>query len=104
MDFKNLIIECLGLQDVDIENFVTDRENLKLTVTVLQQKEKCRCHCCDSPLGYVREWKDRLIRGPAMGAFLYVEIILWQCAQPVQFVWTEFVQRQFRLCIHIFKI
>lgn len=78
MDFKNLIIECLGLQDVVIEHCDTDRENLKLTLTVRQQKESCRCHHCQSPLQYVREWKERKIRGPAMGAFLYVEIILWQ--------------------------
>ena len=78
MDFKNLIIECLGLQDVVIENCHVDRENLKLTLTVRQEKESCRCHHCDSPLQYVREWKERKVRGPAMGAFLYVEIILWQ--------------------------
>lgn len=76
MDFKNLIIECLGLQDVVVESFDIDRENLKLTLTVRQEKERCRCHNCNSPLQYVREWKERKIRGPAMGAFLYVEIIL----------------------------
>lgn len=78
MDFRNLIIECLGLQDVVVESFDIDRENLKLTLTVRQEKERCRCHNCDNPLQYVREWKERKIRGPAMGAFLYVEIILFQ--------------------------
>jgi transposase len=78
MDFKNLIIECLGLQDVDVEKYTTDQNNLKLTLTVRQKREHCRCHHCDSPLEYVREWKERRIRGPAMGGFLYVEIILWQ--------------------------
>ncbi len=78
MDFRNLIIECLGLQDVVVESFDIDRENLKLTLTVRQEKERCRCHNCDTPLQYVREWKERKIRGPAMGAFLYVEIILFQ--------------------------
>jgi len=78
MDYKNLIIECLGLQDVVLESFTTDRENLKLTLLVRQNKDKCRCHQCDSPLQYVREWKERRIRGPSLGAFLYVEIILLQ--------------------------
>ena len=42
MDYKNLIIECLGLQDVVLESFTKDRENLKLTLTVRQNKDKCR--------------------------------------------------------------
>lgn len=78
MDFQNLIIECLGLQEVVLENYEFDKSNLKLTVTARQQRETCRCHHCDSPLQYVREWKERRIRGPSMGAFLYVEIILLQ--------------------------
>ena len=78
MDFKNLIIECLGLQDVVIEKYETDRKELKLTLTVRQNKDACRCHDCGSPLQYVREWKERQVTGPSMGSFLYVEIILWQ--------------------------
>ena len=78
MDFKKLIIECVGLQDVDIENYEMDKENLKLILTVRQKKESCRCHHCNSPLQYVREWKERRIRGPSMGGFLFVEIILLQ--------------------------
>ena len=62
MDFKNLIIECLGLQDVTIESYATDKENLSLNLTVRQNRESCRCHHCDSPLEYVREWKERKVR------------------------------------------
>ena len=78
MDFKNLIIECLGLQDVTIESYTIDKENLSLTLTVRQNRESCRCHHCNSSLQYVREWKERKVRGPALGAFLYVEIIVLQ--------------------------
>lgn len=78
MDLENLIIECLGLQDVVVENYTTDRKNLKLTMTVRQVKESCTCNSCHSPLQFVREWKERKIRGPAMGPFLHVEIILLQ--------------------------
>ena len=56
----------------------TDKENLSLNLTVRQNRESCRCHHCDSPLKYVREWKERKVRGPAVGAFLYVEIIVLQ--------------------------
>jgi transposase len=103
MDFKNLIIECLGLQEVVIENYALDKENLKLTLTVRQQKESCRCHHCYSPLQYVREWKERRIRGPAMGGFLYVEIILWQlratcsiCMDRVRSAAVSFVHPDFQ--------
>jgi hypothetical protein len=54
MDFKKLIIECLGLQDVVIENYSLDKSNLKLILTVRQLRESCRCHHCNSPLQYVR--------------------------------------------------
>ncbi len=110
MDFKNLIIECLGLQDVVIESYIADRENLKLTLTVRQEKDSCRCHQCQSPLQYVREWKERKIRGPSMGAFLYVEIILLQLratcsicmdqvrSAAVSFVHTNFQNMTLSLC------
>ena len=103
MDLKNLIIECLGLQDVVIENYSTDRENLKLTLTVRQQRDSCRCHHCNSPLQYVREWKERRIRGPSMGAFLYVEILLLQlratcsiCMDRVRSAAVSFVHPNFQ--------
>lgn len=103
MDLKNLIIECLGMQDVVIENYSTDRENLKLTLTVRQQRDSCLCHHCNSPLQYVREWKERRIRGPAMGAFLFVEILLLQlratcsiCMDRVRSAAVNFVHPNFQ--------
>ena len=103
MDFQNLIIDCIGLQDVDIENFETNKENLKLTLTVRQKREFCRCNQCDSPLQYVREWKERKIKGPSMGGYLYVEIILWQlratcsiCMDHVRSAAVSFVHPNFQ--------
>ena len=103
MDLENLIIECLGLQDVRIEKSTIDKQNLKLTLHVRQIKEKCICHHCLSPLQYVREWKERRIRGPSMGAFLYVEIILLQlratchlCSDAVRSAAISFVHPQFQ--------
>jgi transposase len=103
MDFKNLIIDCIGLQDVDVESYVTDKENLKLTLVVRQKRDTCRCHHCGSPLHYVREWKERKIRGPTMGGFLYVEIILLQlratcsiCMDRVRSAAVSFVHPNFQ--------
>jgi len=78
MDFSDLIIEALGLQDVVIEKVEKDHRELSLRLVVRQQKEKCRCHQCGSPILYTHEWKERTIKGPPLGAFLYVTVILYQ--------------------------
>ena len=78
MDFSDLIIKALGLQDVVIEKFEQVTDELKLIVFVRQSRETCRCHHCDSPILFVHEWKERRIKGPPLGAFLFVEIILLQ--------------------------
>jgi transposase len=103
MDLNNLIIESLGLQDVMIEGYQTDKAKLKLTLVVRQKPESCLCHQCKGPLHYVREWKERKIRGPSIGAFLYVEILLWQlratcmmCMDQVRSAYVPFVHPQFQ--------
>lgn len=78
MDFSDLIIKALGLQDVVIEKVEPNPKDLSLKVVVRQQKETCQCHQCKSPILYVHEWKERTIKGPPFGAFLYVTIILYQ--------------------------
>ena len=62
-----------------------------------------RSHHCDSPLEYVREWKERKVRGPAVGAFLYVEIIVLQlratcsiCMDQVRSAKVPFVHPNFQ--------
>jgi len=103
MDLKNLIIDCLGLQDVNIEKFEACKSELRLKITVRQIPSCCVCHKCKCPLGHVREWKKRKIRGPSLGAFLYVEIILWQlratclmCMDQVRSAHVPFVHPQFQ--------
>lgn len=78
MDLSNLIIKALGLQDVTIEKVEQNSEKLTINVYVRQQRETCRCYHCQNPLQYVHEWKERVIAGPPLGAFLYVTIILYQ--------------------------
>jgi transposase len=78
MDFSNLIIKALGLQDVLIEKFEFDQAKLSLKLFVRQDRASCRCHHCGNQIGYVHEWKERSVRAPPFGAFLYVEVILFQ--------------------------
>jgi transposase len=78
MDFSDLIIAALGLQDVVIEKVEPEPEKLSLKVVVRQVKSACQCHHCSSPIQFVHEWKERDIKGPPFGAFLYVVITLFQ--------------------------
>ncbi len=78
MDFSDLIISAIGLQDVILEKFEENRNTLEVNIFVRQKKETCRCHHCDSPILYCHEWKERQIKGPPLGAFLFVTITLYQ--------------------------
>jgi transposase len=102
MDFSDLIIKALGLQDVVVEKIEEIPDELKLTVIVRQSKEKGTCRHCSSPFHYVHEWKERRIKGPPMGTFLYVTIILYQmrgychiCGDKVRSAKVPFVHPQF---------
>lgn len=78
MDLSHLIICALGMQDVILESYEKNFESLSLKVFVRQDKSKCHCHQCGQSITYVHEWKTRNIKGPPLGAFLHVEIILSQ--------------------------
>ncbi len=103
MDFPDLIIKALGLQDVVIEKIDPNSKELSLIISVRQIRETCRCHQCSSPILYVREWKERKIKGPPFGAFLYVTIVLYQlrgechiCDDHVRSAKVPFVHPGFR--------
>ena len=78
MSFEDVIIKALGLQDVKIEKVVQFEDLLKLEVHVRQERQLCVCHTCGNSILQVHEWKERVIRGPIFGAFLYVYIHLKQ--------------------------
>lgn len=110
MDFSDVIINALGLQQVAIEKIDKNEKELRLEVTVRQQKEHCRCRHCDSPLLYVHEWVKRKIKAPPWGAFLRVTVILYQLrghcqlcmgrvtSARVPFVHPQFENMTFALC------
>lgn len=103
MDLSYLITEALGLQDVVIEKVETDRQKLRLRLVVRQKKESGRCHHCSSPILSVHEWKERTIQGPPLGAFLYVNILLYQlrgrchiCDDSIRSAAVPFIHPQFQ--------
>src|ERR1700724_3251642 len=103
MDFSDLIIRALGLQDVTIEKVDQDPEKLTLKVVCRQVKSACQCIECSSPILYVHEWKERDLKGPPLGAFLYVTITLYQlrglchiCGDQVRSARVPFTHPQFQ--------
>jgi transposase len=103
MDFADFIITALGLQDVVVEKIERDCARLSARFVVRQRKESCRCHECSSPIQYIHEWKEREIKGPPIGAFLYVTIVLYQlrgschiCGDKVRSARVPFVHPQFQ--------
>lgn len=74
MDSFELIIECLGLQDVIIEKYRTDRQARVLELWVRQRREGARCYQCLKPLYGTHGWRQRLIKGAPMGAYNSVRI------------------------------
>ncbi|MBL7670711.1 MAG: ISL3 family transposase [Bdellovibrionaceae bacterium] len=102
MDFSNVIINALGLQDVQIEKIEQNKNDLSLKIVARQDKSACRCYHCQGPILYVHEWKERTIKGPPFGAFLYVTILLYQlrgschiCDDRVRSAKLTFVHPQF---------
>ncbi len=103
MDFSNVIISSLGMQDVIIEKIEENRENLSLIITVRQKREHCQCYHCKNSIQHVHEWKQREIKGPPLGAFLLVTINLFQlrglchiCGDVVRSAQVPFVHPHFQ--------
>ncbi|MBK9040620.1 MAG: hypothetical protein IPL83_15910 [Bdellovibrionales bacterium] len=67
----------------DYRKFEFDRSKLSLRVFARQDRAFCLCHQCGNQIGYVHEWKERSLRAPPFGAFLYVEVILFQLGEGI---------------------
>ena len=78
MDFRNAIIQMLGLQDVLIEDLKIFRKDLRIELQVRQRRESCYCNRCGLQLDQVKEWILRKIKAPALGIFQSVTIKLYQ--------------------------
>jgi transposase len=110
MDFEYLIKKSLGLQDVKIEKFEESVAELSLKIVARQTRESCRCHTCGSPLLRVHEWKERTLRAPPLGAFLFVEVVVLQLrgscgicddrirSAKIDFIHSEFENMTLALC------
>ena len=109
---ENSIIKALGLQNIILEKTTYSEQELKLDIYCKQDALNCKCYHCGGPIGAVHEWKNRVIRGPPVGAFTEVTIHLKQlrgrcyfCNDRIRSSRIEFVHPQFQnmnlaLCEH----
>lgn len=74
MDFSQLIIDAVGLSDVTLESYSTDKSQLKVELWVKQKRQACRCGQCGGELLNIKDYRQRTLRGPPIGAFKEVII------------------------------
>lgn len=67
MDFKNVIIQLLGIQDVIIEDYKHFIKQRRVVIKVRQKRSECFCSHCGLQFGTVKEWALREITAPPLG-------------------------------------
>lgn len=75
MDSSDLIIDAIGLQDVILESFEINKPALRIKLWVRQKRETCCCSKCGGKLLNVKDYRERVLRGPPIGA--YREVIIY---------------------------
>lgn len=78
MDFQEIIIGLLGIQDVEIEDVKRFKKQLRLEVRVRQKRSECYCSNCGLQFARVKEWALKTIKGPPMGIYQDVKIKFMQ--------------------------
>lgn len=78
MDFKEIIIALLGIQDVVIEDVKRFKKQLRLEIKVRQKRSECFCSRCGLQFDSVKEWSLRKLKAPSMGIYQNVTIKFMQ--------------------------
>lgn len=67
MDFREIIIALLGIQDVIIEDFKLFKKQRRVVIRIRQKRSECFCSRCGLQFGTVKEWALREITAPPLG-------------------------------------
>ena len=78
MNFRNHIIEMLGLQDVVIEDIKRSKKRLSLEVRVRQKRSECFCRHCGLQFATTKEWALKRLKAPPMGIYQDVTLKFMQ--------------------------
>ena len=74
MDFRQVIITFLGLQDVKIIDLKVFKKQRKVEVKVQQNRESCFCRLCGEQFSILKEWDLKVLRAPPLGIFQHVTV------------------------------
>lgn len=66
MDFQNLIIELLGIQDVVIEDIKRFKKDFRIELIVRQKRSECYCSNCGLQFATVKEWNLKKLKAPPL--------------------------------------
>jgi transposase len=78
MNFKDIILQFLGLQDVIIEDIKIFKKGLRAELKVRQDREECFCKKCGLQFTGVHQWEFKELKAPPMGIINEVVIKLYQ--------------------------
>jgi transposase len=78
MNFKDIILQFLGLQDVIIEDIKIFRKDLRAVIKVRQDRGECFCRKCGLQFTGVHQWEFKKLKGPPMGIIGDVTIKVYQ--------------------------
>lgn len=78
MDFAQIIISCLGLQDVVVEDIKLFKQQLRIELQIRQKRESCFCPHCGLQFDRVKEWWFKKLKAPPLGIFQKVEVKFYQ--------------------------
>lgn len=78
MDFRQIIIAFLGLQDVIVEDIKLIKKDLRAEIKITQRRDSCFCHRCGLQYSRVKEWQLKKIKGPPLGIFQNVTLKFYQ--------------------------
>lgn len=77
MDFEKIIIELIGIQDVNIEDIKRFKKDLRIEIQIRQNRLECYCTNCGLQFSSVKEWVLKKIKAPPLGVYQKVLIKFW---------------------------
>jgi len=78
MDYRKVIINVLGIQDVLVEDVKLFKKSLRMEIKVRQKRSECFCKHCGLAFDLVKEWCLRELKAPPVGVYQDVKIKFMQ--------------------------
>lgn len=102
MDFKYVISQFLGIQDIIIEDIKLFKKDLRAVITARQNKKYCYCNQCGLQLSNTHEWIFKELKAVPLGIYSQVTLKYYQLrahcddCHKVILAPTDWIHPQFR--------